>query len=156
MTPLIVTMKEETTVVLVMTCVMKCIESFDGWRNPSTWNEVDDVLEEILKRIPFETDNRSAAIHFLFVLSLTTVSMENKPRILLDQIDFKNLDAVLKSTERGTEAKSKLFNELRNIFASYHNLLIARWSKKLIEIFKQRTAIVGSPSEIRYMLHVRS
>lgn len=153
MAPLIVTMKEEKTTVLVMSCMMKCIESFDGWHDPSKWNEIDDVLEEIFKRIPFETDNRCAAIHFLFILSITSVSMKNKPRIFQHQIDFKNLDGVIAAIEKPTEETHTFFNELRNVFASHHNLLIARWSKRLIETFKQR-AIVGRPNEIRYMLHV--
>lgn len=155
MTPLVATMKDEEITVLVMRCLMKCVQSFDGWRNPSEWNEIDDVIEAILKRIPFETDNRLAAIHFMFIMSITTVSMDNKPRMFQEQIDFSKFPRVLTHIEKSPDENSKLFDELRNVFASHHNLLIARWSKKLIEVFKQRT-IVGKPNEIRFMLHVMS
>lgn len=150
MKPLIQIVKDEANTTLLLCCLHKCIEAFNGWREPSTWNEVDDVLEEILKRLPFESDDRCAAILILFISSITTLPM-SKPKIVRNQLQFDYLERIISIDDK--KAEKQQFNELRTIFSMNHNLLIARWSKKLIEAFTQRT-IIGKPNEIRLQIHV--
>lgn len=152
MKPLIQNMRDEDGTVLVLSCVYKCVESFEGWRNPSMWNEVDDVMEEVMNRIPMEVDNRCTAILFIFVCKLTTLPMK-KPLIFNKLTDIEHLDQIIATCEKSTEEKREIFNQLREIFSSHHNLLIARWSRRLFKLFKDRD-IVGKAEEIRYMLFV--
>lgn len=152
MKPLIQNMRDEDGTVLVLSCVYKCVESFEGWRNPSMWNEVDDVMEEVMDRIPMEVDNRCTAILFMFVCSLSTLPMK-KPLIFKKLTDIEHLDQIIATCEKSTEEKREIFNQLREIFSSHHNLLIARWSRRLFQLFKDRD-IVGKAEEIRYMLFV--
>lgn len=153
MKPLITILTDEECTVLIYGCVYKCVKLIGKWKNPAEWNEVDDVLEDIMKRIPVESDNRCVAIIFLFILKLTTMPMD-RPRIFNDLIDFEHLDDVMKASKMSNEQRRKMFNELRNIFKSHHNLLIARWSKRLIEIYKDRD-VFGKPEDIRFQLYVR-
>lgn len=152
MKPLIQNMRDEDGTILVLSCVYKCVESFEGWHNPSMWNEVDDVMEEVMNRIPMEVDNRCTAILFMFVCSLTTLPMK-KPLIFNKLTDIEHLDLVIATCEKSTEEKREIFDQLREIFGSHHNLLIARWSRRLFQLFKDRD-IVGKAEEIRYMLFV--
>lgn len=155
MNPLINVLKDEQTTTLLLSCLYKCIKMFEGWKNPSKWNEIDDILDEILKRILFESCNRCVSILYLFVARMTTLPMK-KPRIFINQTDFENLDEVIARMEKATEEEqSEQYEKLRTGFSEYHNLLVARWSKKLIEVFTQR-AIIGQPKEIRLQIHVIS
>ncbi|XP_055323516.1 uncharacterized protein LOC129578662 [Sitodiplosis mosellana] len=152
MQPLIQNMTDEEGTVLVLSCVYKCIESFEGWRDPSMWNEVDDVLEIIMDRIPIETDNRCTAILFMFVCSVTTLPME-KPRIFSSLTDIEHLDQVIATCVKPAGEKLEIFSQLRDIFSSHHNLLIGRWSKRLLRMFKDRD-VIGKAEEIRFMLFI--
>ncbi|XP_031616663.1 uncharacterized protein LOC116336734 [Contarinia nasturtii] len=143
---------DESGTVLILSCAYKCIETFDGWRTPVKWNEVDDALEEVMKRIPFEVDNRCTAILFMFVCRVTTLPME-KSRIFSKLTDVTNLDYVIETAKKSAEDKREIFNELRNIFSSHHNLLIARWLRRLVKIFQDRD-IIGKAEEIRFMLFI--
>lgn len=153
MNPLINVIKDEITTVLLLNCLHKCIQQFNGWKNTSKWNEVDDVLENIMKRIPFESDNRCAAILYLFVAKLTLLPMKI-PQIVSNQLDIEYLDRIVVNVEKCTEnERSEQYDKLRAIFQMHHNLPIARWSKKLLEVFTQR-AIIGRAEEIRFQIHV--
>lgn len=153
MNPLINVLKDEITTTLLLSCIYKCINKFEGWKNPSKWNEIDDVLDEIQKRILFESDNRCVVVLYLFVARLTTLPMK-RPPIFNNQTDFEHIDQVIAKIEKPTEEEQRQqYDKLRSGFSMYHNLLIARWSKKLIEVFTQR-AIIGQPNEIRLQIHV--
>lgn len=153
MNPLINVVKDEITTTLLLSCLYKCISNFDGWKNPSKWNEVDDVLNDIFKRILFESDNRCAAILYLFIAKLTTLPMK-RPKLFCDQIDFENIDQVIAKVEKvNANEQAERYEKLRGCFSMYHNLLVARWTKKLIEVFTQRV-IIGNPKEIRLQIHV--
>lgn len=153
--PLINVIKDEIPTVLLLTCLYKCIRQFDGWQNPSKWNEVDDVLETILQRIPFESDNRCAAILYLFVAKLTLLPMK-MPQIVSNQLDIEFLDRLIVNVDKCTDnERGEQYDKLRTIFQMHHNLPIARWSKKLLEVFTQR-AIIGRAEEIRFQIHVMS
>lgn len=153
MNPLIHVLKDETTTVLLLCCLYKCVKNIDKWRDPSKWNEIDDVLKEILNRLPLEMDNRCAAILYMFVARIITLPLKLPP-IFYDQTDFEHLDQVEANTESLTEEEqTELYNKLRSIFSGQHNLLIARWSKRLLNIFKQRQ-IIGMAPEIRFQIHV--
>lgn len=153
MKPLIQNMTDENGTVLVLSCVYKCVESFEGWHKPTVWNEVDDVLEEVLNRIPLEVDNRCTAILFMFVCSLTTLPMK-KPQLFSKLTDIEHLNEVIATCKKSKEEKDEIFNQLREIFSSYNNLPIARWSKRLFKIYRDRD-IIGKAEEIKYMLFVR-
>lgn len=153
MKSLIQNMTDEDGTVLVLKCLYKCVESLKGWHNPSMWNEVDDILEVIMDRIPIESDNRCTAILFMFVCSLTTLPME-KPQIFSRLVDIEHLDEMIKKCEKSAEEKREIFSQLRDIFSSHHNLLIARWTKRLLKMYKERD-IIGKAEEIRFMLFVR-
>lgn len=155
MNPLISVLKDEDTTVLLLSCLYKCIRQFDGAQNPSKWNEVDDVVEHILQRIPFESDNRCAAILYLFVAKITLLQMKMPP-IISNRLDIENLDRTIRHVENCTDDESsEQFDELRTIFQMHHNLPIARWTKKLLEVLTQR-AIIGRADEIRFQIHVIS
>lgn len=152
MKPLIHNMTDEDDTVLISKCVYKCVESFKGWHDPSMWNEVDDVLEVVMDRIAIETDNRCTAILFMFVCSLTTLPME-KPQIFSRLVDIEHLDQMITTCAKSAEEKREIFGQLRDIFSSHHNLLIARWTKRLLKMYKERD-IIGKAEEIRFMLFV--
>lgn len=153
MNPLINVLKDEVTTTLLLTCLYKCVRQFKGWSNPSKWNEMDDVLDDVMKRIVFETDNRSAAILYLFVAKLTLLPMKI-PQIVSNQMDIKHLDRTIGNVDKCSDSeRSEQYDKLRDIFQMHHNLPIARWSKKLLEVFTQR-AIVGHAEEIRFQIHV--
>lgn len=153
MDPLINVLKDERSTTLLLSCLYKCISQLDRWKNPSKWNEIDDVLNDIFKRILFESDNRCAAVLYLFVAKLTTLPLK-RTQLFCDFTDFMNLDKVIAKVEKANEEQqTKQYEQLRNCFSMHHNLLIARWTKKLIEVFTQRT-IIGSPEEIRFQIHV--
>lgn len=155
MNPLINVLKDEITTILLLTCLHKCIRHFDGWHNPSKWNEVDDVLDNIMQRIPFESDNRCASILYLFVAKLTLLPMK-MPQIVSNQLDVEYLDRIIGNVEKCTDnERSEQYDKLRDVFQMHHNLPIARWSKKLLELFTQR-AIIGRAEEIRFQIHVIS
>lgn len=150
--PLLQILTDEENTTLILSCIYKCIEALPGWKNPSKWNEIDDVLEDLMNRLQIESDNRCVAIIFLFILKLTTLGMK-RPKLFSDLIDFEHLDKVNAISRKTNEKRRELFNELRNIFQSHHNLHIARWSRKLIEIYKIRD-IFGKSDEIRFQLFV--
>lgn len=152
MNPLIDVIKDELPTVLLLTCLYKCVRQFNGWQNPSKWNEVDDVLESIMKRIPFESDNRCAAILYLFVAKLTLLPMK-MPLNVSNQLEIECLDRLIEKSTAPEQTEQ--YNKLRSIFEMHHNLSIARWSKKLMDIFAQR-AIIGHAEEIRFHIHVIS
>lgn len=152
MNPLLQVLTDEENTTLILSCIYKCIEALPGWKDPTTWNEIDDVLEDLMKRIQIESDNRCVAIIFLFILKLTTLGMD-RPKLFSKLIDFEHLDKVVAVSRKSNEERRELFNELRNIFKSYHNLHIARWSKKLIEIYKSRD-IFGKSDDIRFHIFV--
>lgn len=153
MNPLINVLKDEITTVLLLTCLYKCVRQFNGWQNPSKWNEVDDVLDDVMKRIPFESDNRCAAILYLFVAKLTLLPMK-VPQIASKQLDIEHLDRLIGHVEKCTDdERSEQYGKMRDIFQMHHNLAVARWSKKLLEVFTQR-AIIGRAEEIRFQIHV--
>lgn len=155
MDPLIVVIKDEQPTVLLLSCLYKCVQQLDIWQNPSKWNEVDDVLDSVMKRIPFETDNRCAAILYLFVTKLTLVPMK-MPVNVSNQLDFEYLNRLIGAVEKATaNDQTENYDKLRAIFHMHHNLAIARWSKKLMEIFTER-AIIGHAEEIRFQIHVIS
>lgn len=153
MNPLIHVVKDEIPTVLLLTCLHKCIRQFNRWQYPSTWNEIDDVLEDVMKRIPFESDNRCVAILYLFVAKITLLPM-NMPQIVSNQLDIEYLDRMIANVDKCTpNDKSEQYDRLRTIFEMHHNLPIARWSKKLLEVFTKR-AIIGRAEEIRFQIHV--
>lgn len=153
MDPLIVVLKDEIPTVLLLICLHKCVRQFNGWQNPSKWNEVDDVLENILKRIPLESDSRCVAVLYLFVAKLTLLPMK-MPLIVSHQLDIEYLDRTMANVEKSTaNQQSDQYDKLRAICHMHHNLLIARWSKKLMEIFTQRP-IIGHAGDIRFQIHV--
>lgn len=152
MKPLIQIITDETGTVLILSCAYKCIESFDGWHKPDKWNEVDDILEEVMKRIPIEMDNRCTAVLYMFVCSITTLPLK-KSRKFSELTDVTNLDHIIATANKSAEKKREIFNGLRTMFSSHHNLLIARWSKRIVRIFKERD-IIGKAEEIRFLLFV--
>lgn len=155
MNPLINVIKDEHPTALLLICLYKCIRQFDGGEDLSKWNEVDDVLDDVMKRIPLESDNRCAAILYLFVAKLTLSSMK-MPSIISNQLDIENLDRLIYNVEKcmdDDDERSEQYDKLRTIFQMHHNLPIARWSKKLLEVFTQR-AIIGRAEEIRFQIHV--
>lgn len=154
MKPLISILTDEESTVLVYRCVYKCVECIGNWNDPAKWNEVDDVLEDIMTRIPIESDNRCVAIIFLFILKLITLPMKRQKNFE-QLVDFEHLDNVIKASKMSNEKRRQLFNDLRNTFKNHHNLLIARWSKRLIEIYQDRD-IFGKPEDIRFQIYVCS
>lgn len=153
MNPLIKIITDETGTVLVLSCVYKCIESFEGWRKPSNWNEVDDVMEEVMDRILIEVDNRCTAILYMFACNITTLPMK-RPAIFSNLIDIEHLDRVIATCEKSVDEKHEIFKQLREIFSAHHNQLVARWTKRLFKTFEDRD-IIGKAEEIRYILFVR-
>lgn len=153
MNPMISVLKDEVPTVLLLTAVYKCVRQFSGWQNPSKWNEVDDVLDEVMKRLPLESDNRCVAILYLFVGKLTLLPMK-VPQIASKALDIEHLDRIIAHVEKCTDDdRSEQYGKLRDISQTHHNLPVARWSKKLLEVFAQR-AIIGRAEEIRFQIHV--
>lgn len=155
MNPLIHVLKDENTTTMLLSCIYKCVKQFDGWQNPSKWNEVDDILNDIMKRIVFEADNRCAAILYLFIAKLTILPMR-MPQNVCNQTDFEHIDKILATVEKSSaEEQSQQYEKLRTALGQHHNCLVARWTKKLMEVFTQR-ALIGSSTEIRFQIHVMS
>lgn len=151
MDPLIHVIKEEPGTVIMLSCLYKCIRKFEKWQNPSDWNELDDVLNDILRRLSMESNNRLIAILITFVSSLTTLPMANTSYIKINT-DFENLDQIKMLLEKTAEEKSAMISQLRESCRKYHNLLIGRWTKKLFEILLQQP--IGGPEEMQLHLHV--
>lgn len=151
MDPLIYVIKEEPGTVIMLSCLYKCIRKFEKWQNPSDWNEVDDVLNDILSRLAMESNNKLIAILITFVSSLTTLPMAKTSYIKINT-DFENLNEIKMLLGRTAEEKSAMISQLREICREYHNLLIGRWTKKLFEILLQQP--IGGPEEMALHLHV--
>lgn len=151
MNPLIVVIKEDQATVLMLSCLEKCIRKFDKWQNPSDWNEIDDVLDEVFKRLAFESNNRSISILLTFISKLTTIPMQ-KSTILKSNIDYENLEKIIEILNKPIEDRSAMIKKIRSECDEYHNLLVGRWTKKLTEIMLQLP--IGKPKEIQLHLHV--
>lgn len=145
MNPLFIVCKDEPNTTLMLRCLTKCLKSFNKWQNPTIWNEIDDVLAETIKRLAFEKEPRSHMLLILFMARITTLP--------LDKIEIiRNATNVINMNQHKL-LDDDAFDELRNVTETYHNLLVARWTKKLMEYFKQQT-IVGTPQEIKQQLNV--
>lgn len=145
MHPLFIVCKDEPNTTLILQCLTKCLKSFNKWQKPTIWNEIDDVLGETIKRLAFEKECRNRMLLILFMARITTLPIDTIETIqnatnVINMRQHKLLD-------EGT------FDELRNVTGTYHNLLVARWTKKLMEYFKQQI-IVGTPQEIKQQLNV--
>lgn len=151
MNPLITIAKDEVSMTLVLSCLLKCIKAFDKWQNPSEWNEIDDIFDEIMKRLAFETDTRCFTILLLFISRITTLPIQ-KMAIIQSSTNFEHLNDIISAMDNSCDG-SKQANQLRDTCKNYHNLLISRWTKKLMEIFTQKTVAV-LPNEIKLQLHV--
>lgn len=146
MNPLVVVVKEESTISMLLACLYKCIEHDSGWKEPSEWNKVDDVLEAIAKRVAFENDSRCVARYFLFIAQLTTLPIKEN-LIVQAAVNADKLDS---SSE---QAELVNYTQLREICQIHDNLLVYRWTKKLFELYKHQT-FLGQSSDIRLHLHV--
>lgn len=152
MDPLIHVVKEEPGTVIMLSCLYKCIRKFKKWQNSSEWNEVDDVLNDILSRLAMESNNRLIAILITFVSSLTILPMEKTSYIKINT-DFENLNQIRMILGKTAEERGTMISQLREYCRNYHNLLIGRWTKKLFEILLQQP--IGGPEEMQLHLHVR-
>lgn len=149
MDPLIVIIKDEAITVTLLECLYKCIENDTSWKQPSDWNKIDDILEEILKRIAFENDNRCISNLFLFVAKLTSLPIKDND-VLQKEIKFSVID---KTSEKNADAIVNNFDNLRDVCRIYDNLLIYRWIKKLFQLFGHQT-FLGRTEDTRIQLHV--
>lgn len=143
--------KDEAGTVIMLKCLYKCIRKFEKWQNPSDWNEVDDVLNDILRCLAMESNNRLIAILITFVASLTTLPMEKTSHIKM-HTDFENLNQIKMLLGKNVEEKNAMNSQLRENCRKYHNLLIGRWTKKLLDILLQQP--IGEPEEMQLYLHV--
>lgn len=145
--PLIVIVKEESAIVTLFDCLYNCVKHDDSWKTPSDWNKVDDIIEEILKRITLENDRRIISIFLLFIAKLTSLPIESNI-LVQNMVDFSILES---SIER--LGKSLRYDEMRKFCQTNNNLLAYRWTKKLLNVFKSQ-ALLGWSKETRLQLNV--
>lgn len=126
MKSLIVTIKNETDTVLLLKCLHKCVETDEGWKDPSKWNKIDDIIDEICRRLSLEQDRNCSSILFLFIAKITTLPI--KQQLMIQKAtDFTNLTLI-------SNLKTVELNELRQVCENYINLISCRWIKKLKEM----------------------
>lgn len=152
MTSIIHVVKEEPGTILMLSCLHKCIRKFDKWQNPSDWNELDDVLDVILKRVAFESSNRLTAILLTFVSSITTIPLQ-KSSVIRKNTNYENLNEIISIVNLSGDERTAIIKQLRNECSKYHNLCAGRWMKKLTEILLQLPT--GQPEEMQLHLHVK-
>lgn len=145
--PLIVIIKDESAIVTLLDCLYNCVKHDDSWKTPSDWNKVDDIVEEILKRVTLESDRRIISIFLLFIAKLTSLTIESNI-LIQNMVDFSILES---SIER--LGKSIRYDEMRKFCQTNNNLLAYRWTKKLLNLFKSQ-ALLGWSKETRLQLNV--
>lgn len=145
MNPLIVVVTDEVNITLLLSCLLKCAKTFSSWKDPSQWNEVDDILEEVMRRLAFENDYRRQMILILFISRITTLPLDKNVSVR-NATDFSQLTNIIPLNVVAVK-------KLREICGTYHNLLVGRWTKKLVEYLTQQT-ILGRPEQIQQQLNV--
>lgn len=116
-------------------------------KNPSDWNKVDDVLEDLVKRIALESKNAHSLVLLGFVAKFVAL-----PIIGNDQV--KN-SLNIESMERRLKAGNFEHNidKLKDVCSVFNNHLAYRWTKKLLELFAHRT-FFGPTADIVLALRV--
>lgn len=138
--PLIVIIKEELAIVDLLDCLYKCARHDECWKNPSEWNKIDDILEEILKRTELESDRRIIGIFLTFIAKVTALPVEN--------------NSILQRA-LNTHLPWKEYEGLREFCKTNNNLLAYRWAKKLMKLFNNQE-LLGSSKETTLQLSVGS
>lgn len=148
MDPLIVVVREEAGIVTLLDCLYNCVR-YDGcWKSPSDWNKVDDILEKIFERIILENDRRIVSIFLLFIARVTSLPIEANG-LLQNAVNFSKLE----STVEANPSSNLEYDELRIFCKTNNNLLVYRWVKKLLNLFKSQT-LLGWSMETRLQLNV--
>lgn len=142
--------KEKAAIVTALDCLYNCVRHDDSWKNPSDWNRIDDILEEILKRVALENDRRIISIFLLFVAKLATLPVETSI-LLQNMVDFSILENMVESN---ASSDNLAYDELRRFCQTNNNLLAYRWAKKLLNLIKSQ-ALLGWSTETRLQLNVR-
>lgn len=148
MDPLIVVVREEAAICTLLDCLYDCVRHDGCWKTPSDWNKVDDILEEIVKRIILENDRRIVSIFLLFIAKLTSLPIEANG-LLQNAVNFSKLE----STFEANSSSNLKYDELRKFCKTNNNLLVYRWVKKLLNLFKSQT-LLGWSMETRLQLNV--
>lgn len=139
--------KSEQDTIVLLKCLYTCIDFDESWKTPSDWNKVDDVLEEICKRLVLEQDQNCLAVLFLFISKLTTLPIKQQ-EIIQKCTDFTNLKGIMLKSKESDEIV-----KLRDVCSKYHNLLCCRWMKNLKQIFLNQK-LFGRPADIQLVIHV--
>lgn len=147
--PLLLNIKEEAALVTLLDCLYDCVRHDGSWKTPSDWNKIDDILEKIFERVALESDRRIISIFLLFIAKLTTLPVGENV-LLQNMVTFSMLESMV---DQDSTIKVLRYDELREFCKTTNNLLIYRWTKKLLNLIKSQQ-LLGWSKETRLQLNV--
>lgn len=146
--PLIISSTDATNTSLILSCLVHCMKMSTCWQDPSKWNDMDDIIAEVMQRLALESKDDCRMILLLFLARITTLPLWKKApgHITYKTTNFMDLD-------RAWPLDTETFELLRVECEKFHNLWIGRWNKKLMEYLTQLD-IVGNADSIRMQVNV--
>lgn len=147
MNPLINTIKDEEATITVLNCLYDCVRNDKSWIAPSNWNKVDDVLEELLKRIALENSSKLSLFLFIIVTKLIALPIIDK-KIVEMALDFNRIQSTAGIGDDNAVTR------LREVCGGLENHLAYRWTKKILVLFAHQT-FFGKTADIVVALRVR-
>lgn len=148
MDPLIITIQNEETTITLLNCLYVCVRNDKSWLTPSNWNKIDDVLEELLKRIALENSNKLSLFMFIIVAKCIALPIMDNEIVRL-ALDFDRIE----SNSIADNCNDIAIDRLREVCCGFENHLAYRWTKKLLLLFAQQT-FFGKTEDIVVALKV--
>lgn len=152
--PNIANILDEKINLKLWTCLYKCIELDNSWKNISDWHRADELMADLLKQIAFEGNIRRSTVLFYFASKFG--SLQYKTNVVIDEFtDFLRSEKTLRSLTNDTSMTPNYdWDILRNECQKHDSYIIYKWIKKMLLLIGNQNLFYGDAFEVGFNLHV--